>query len=671
IIGSLSNIVIEGIGTSFKSSLSYSNNHLYLTIANIREATTIIWNGNESAVWDFAQAKNFTAANDSTATTEIFVTGDNVLFNASGTKKSITLKGNLEADSIIVDGTLPYSFGGTGSIIGNSKLIKRGTGVLIINNDNAYTGGTRISGGTVAVSSLSHANLALGQLGGVNTAASKFIIENGAILQTSGTVTQGSPMQIVGENGGIVNNLGDFIVNRAISGTTLTKKGSGWMKLNVNNNLDRLIINGGTVQCIASSLPGRTVEFQSGALLENTSSGYTIHVPKGKTGTQTLVNNASFTNRVTGEGTLTINCTVISGSGWFATRTRVKGDWSQFEGTINAVGSYGSKDTDPRFTLDASTGLAKGTLNIAANTTVQNTGKSFAIGRVTGSGKLGGWASFANDGASGINTWRLGNDTDWTWSGIVTANSNLNKTGSGKVSLLGAHNHTGYTLIEAGQLFITGSTVKLGTGVLTVKNGATLSGVTGTGALSNSAYSFEAGSTLQIGTTPTATTGKMDFGGKNVTIYKDAIVDLGISTTQIYTTLQNINKLTMNGTIRLHWSSWTPAIGDSIQLFQQVQTFAGTPVLENLVIDEAQGLFWDTTNLATKGFIRVTNASGLNKTTSATLKPYVLDRKIVVPGAKDLRVYSINGLAVDPTSRLVPGTYIVVADGQTIKINVE
>jgi autotransporter-associated beta strand protein len=670
IIGQLSNIIIEGIGTSLKASLSRNNKHLYLIIANIREATSIIWNGNESAIWDFAQSKNFTAASDSTAKTEFFVTGDKVLFDATGTRKAITLKGQLEADSIIVDGAASYSFGGTGSIIGASQLIKRGTGSITITTDNSYTGGTRISGGTVAISSLSNANLALGQLGGVNTLASKFIIENSATLQTSGTVTQGSPMQMAGEKGGIINNLGDFIVNKTISGTILTKKGSGWMKFNVNNNLDRLIINGGTVQCVSSSLPGRTVEFQSGTLLENTSTSYAIHIPKGMSGTQTLVNNATFANKVTGEGILTINCTVISGSGWFATRTPIKGDWSQFEGTINAVGSYGSKDTDPRFTLDASTGLAKGTLNIATNTTIQNTGKTFAIGKVTGGGKLGGWASFANDGATGTNTWRLGNETDWTWSGIVTSNSNFIKSGSGKVSLTGAHNHTGYTIVEAGQLLISGSTVKLGTGTLTVKNGATLSGITGTGALSNSAYTFETGATLQVGTTPTATTGKIDFGGKNVTISKNAVVDLGIYSTQIYTTLQNINKLTMNGTVRLHLSNWTPALGDSIQLFQQVVTFAGTPVLESLVIDAAQGLYWDTTDLATKGILRVTNTSGLNRSTSPNVKAYVMDRKIVVPGANDLRIYSLNGLRIDPTSSLKPGTYIVVANGQKIKINV-
>lgn len=674
IVGSLSNIVIEGISTVYKTSLRHGEDkHLYLIIGDIRQPSTIIWNGLESAVWDFAQSQNFTAATDTSANTEIFVTGDNVIFDNTGSKKVITLKGKLEADSIIVDGSASYSFSGTGSIVGNSKLIKRGTGSLTISTDNSYTGGTRISGGTVAVTSLSNANLALGNLGGVNTLASKFIIENGATLQTSGTVTQGSPMQMVGEQGGVINNLGDFFVNRAISGTVLTKKGAGWMKLNVNNNLDRLIITGGTVQCLGStSLPARTVEFQGGAVAEITSSSYAIHVPAGKSGTQTLVNNASYSNRVTGSGTLTINCPVIAGNGWFATRTRIQGNWSQFEGTIVAVGSHGTSDPDPRFTLDSSTGLPKGTLQLSGNTTVQNTGKTFTIGRVSGTGKLGGWASFANDGANGTNTWRLGNDENWSWAGIITANSNFVKTGTGKVSLTGAHNHTGYTIVESGQLYISGNAVKLGTGALTVRRDATLCGVTGTGALSNSSYTFDSGSTLQVGISAIGTSGAINFGGRNVTINKDAIVDMGIFSSVLYTTLKNINTFTMNGTIRLHWSeSWEPEHGDSIVLFQQVNTFAGTPVLENPVIDAEKGLYWNTSDLATKGILRVTNINSLDKPVATKVNVYVQNRRIIVSGAKEVSVFTLQGLSVDVGSTLKPGTYLVVADGQTIKVSVE
>ncbi len=670
--GSLFDVVIEGIGTSKKSTLSHTGNHLYLTIEDTRGAASIIWNGKESTLWDFAQSNNFTSAFDPTATTEVFVTGDKVLFDATGSQKSVALKGELEADSIIVDGNTAYTLGGTGKIMGTSTLIKRGTGTLTIKADNSYTGGTHISGGTVVVSSLSNENMKLGQLGGVNTAPAKFIIENGATLQTNYAVTQGSPMQMEGEDGGVINNAGDFVVNKAISGTTLTKKGTGYMKLNVNNTVNRLVIAAGTVQCVASTVPGKTVEFQSGTLLENAGSSYAIEVPVDKSGTQTLVTNASYSNKVTGEGTLTINCPVIVGSGWWATRTKIQGNWSQFTGTIKAVGSYGTSDTDPRFTLDSSTGLANGTLDIASTTRVQNTGKTFTIGKVSGSGKLGGYASFANDGATGTNTWRLGNDSDWSWTGIVTDNSNFTKIGNGKVSLTGAHDHTGSTSIEAGQLHISGNTVKLGTGALTVRAGATLSGVTGTGALSNSSYIIVTGATLQVGTTATATTGTLNFGGKNVTVYKDAVVEFGISSAKSYTTLQNINTLSMNGTIRIHWSTWTPVGGDSIQLFQNVASFTGTPVMESLVIDAEKGLYWDDSEVATKGFLRVVDfGTGINEINAQLPNVYVVDGKVIAPGANEIRIYTLNGVYIDPKTRLRTGVYIVNVDGSMTKISVK
>ncbi len=673
IIGNLSDIVIEGIGTSKKAMLSHTDNHLYLTIADIREASSIIWNGKESDVWDFAQSNNFTSATDPTATTEYFVTGDKVLFDATGEQKNVSLKGELEADTILVDSDVAYTFGGNGSIIGESTLVKRGTGTLTISTDNSYTGGTRISGGTVAVNSLSNANLELGQLGGVNTDAAKFIIENGATLQTSGTVTQGSPMQMVGEEGGVIHNAGDFMVNKAISGTTVTKKGSGWMKLNVNNTVDRFVLAAGTVQCVAgSNVPGKTVEFQSGTVLENTSSSYAIEIPSGKSGTQTLVDNASYTNKVTGQGTLTINCPVIAGAGWYATRTKIQGNWSQFEGTIKAVGSYGTSDPDPRFTLDSSTGLPNGTLDIANTTTVQNTGKTFTIGKVSGGGKLGGFASFANNGATGTNTWRLGNDEDWSWSGIITDNSNFTKIGSGRVIFTGAHNHTGSTIIEAGELRISGNTVKLGTGALTVRTGATLSGVTGSGALSNSAYNFSTGATLQVGAATTAITGTINFGGKNVTISQGAVVSFGIYSDRMYTTLKNINRLTMNGTIRIYLDMWNPAEGDSIQLFQDVASFAGTPVLESYVVDAEQGLYWDASNLATEGYLLVTSTpTGIKEVNADLIHVYVEDGKVVAPGANEIRIYTLEGVSIDPETRLRTGVYIVNVDGRTTKISVE
>ncbi|MBQ5455414.1 MAG: hypothetical protein IIT63_06265, partial [Prevotella sp.] len=80
VIGNLSDIKIEGIGNSLKSSIVYEDGKLYLNIEGVRDATTVIWNGNENTNWDLATSKNFTLESDKEIVDEMFVTGDKVLF---------------------------------------------------------------------------------------------------------------------------------------------------------------------------------------------------------------------------------------------------------------------------------------------------------------------------------------------------------------------------------------------------------------------------------------------------------------------------------------------------------------------------------------------------------------------------------------------------------------
>ena len=646
--GKLTDIIIEGIGTSKKYSLSQDGEKIYLVVGAVRDASDIIWTGATSSEWQFGGEENFRLTSDTDGTPVNFITGDVVRFTDEATKVTVNLKGEIEADSVIVDATKNYTFKGIGAIIAGTTLVKRGTGTLTIQTDNSYIGGTRISGGKLSVTSIANENQASGNLGGVTTAPNKFVIENGAILSTSGAVTQGSPMQIAGTYGGIIDNAGDFIVNKAISGTTLVKRGSGWMKMNTPSSLQRLVIEGGTVQCYNANKVASTVEFAGGKYNENTGSKFTLHVPAGKTGFWTTANRSNYSNKVTGEGTLTIYCEEEKGNGWFATRTQLCLDFSSFKGTIKATGR--SDDSGARWTLNTSSGLPKGTLEIADGLEVQNTGKTFAIGRLAGTGKLGGWASFSNNGVSGTNTWQVGNDSDWTWGGIVTANSNLTKVGTGKVTFNGASDHTGITVVSSGELHF-GVKATLGTGSLTVKKGATLSGTTATNAsLTNSVYDINAGATLQVGASVTSSSGNINFGGKNVTIAKDAILSIGVghaatSSNRGCTSLSGINCLTMDGTIQLHYADTAAdnlAPGDSIVLWTAT-TVIGTPVLESEIISEERDLYWDTTDIM-HGILRVTNQ-----------KPVgigVIKNDKVKMNNEDDAVYDLNGRKV--ADKLIP-----------------
>lgn len=656
--GNLSDIKVEGIDKSLKSYISLEDGKLYLVVEGLREPSSIVWNGNESSTWDLAIAHNFTNAADETLTNEVFVTGDKVLFNDNASNFSVNINSDIEADSVIVDNSKNYVFDGSGAIVGATKLVKKGTGTLTIKTDNSYNGGTRISGGTVIVSSLSNANQALGNLGAMNAASSKMVIENGAELRTTAAVTQGSAMSVLTEEGGVINNTGDYIVNRSITGTKLTKKGGGWMKLNTTNpSLERLVIAGGTVQCVSCNVPARTVEFNSGTLSENTGSNYAIHIPEGKSGTWNLVNDATYSNKLTGEGTISISCPVRSGgsgsSAWYATRTRISGNWSEFQGTVKPVSNG---DPSGRFTLDNSSGMPHGTMDIASGVEVQNSAKSFAIGKLTGSGSLGGVCSFSSGGVSGNNTWRVGNDESWRWSGTVVGNgTQFVKVGSGKIIASGAWTNTGAVTVQEGELNIS-STTSLGTGTLTVSKDGILSGVTSsTKSLTNSSYTING--TLQIGVTAASYSGIMNFGSKNVSFSSGSTLIANVlraanNSSKGGTFMGQINRLVMNGTIVVSlYKNYAPEVGDSIVLWE-ANTFSGSPKFELPATYEkvnsetgetvTYSIEWDTSDIS-KGILRVAGVTdGIQRVmsldkTNGTNDVYNTQGALVKKNAQSLR----------------------------------
>ena len=607
--GDLSDLVVEGLGSSKKATLSIDDSgNLTLTVLDVRANTTIVWNGNESSTWNFGSAQNFTLESDATVTDEIFVTDDVVKFDDSATTFEVTLVGDLEPDSVIFNNTTAYTLSGSGSIAGSAVLVKEGSGNLTINTDNTYTGGTVLSGGTTYVSVLSNSTTTAGGLGAVNSSAAKFTMQNGAVLRPSGSVTMGSPMKMVDDDGGVIYNNYTFTCEKAITGTLLTKKGSGGLVLNTAcSSLTQLTIAAGSVTVQGHSNPAKTVEFQGGSLYESseTTSSFSINVPSGKSGYWSLVQRGTYSNTITGAGTLTIYVPQLSSYDW-TTRLPIQCDWSDFTGTIKAT-TAGS--TVP-FALNTSNSLANATLDIADDVTVQNSsGKSVTIGKVTGdSGILGGVCVFSQTTASGTCTWKLGNDENWSWGGYLTSSCNFAKVGSGKLTLKTSCDYTGTTTISEGELHINKG-VLLGSGKLTVASGAILSGVTDDDDdMTNS--SFAINGTLQIGVSATSATGMFNCNGKSVTF--GSASELQVCARKCATassngcgSLGNVGTLTFNGTLNVSLSSSASfAEGDSIIVWSAT-SFSGTPTLASYIVDEEAGLYWDDSDLS-EGILRVT-----------------------------------------------------------------
>ena len=65
----------------------------------------------------------------------------------------MTINGSVSPGSITVSNSnLAYTFGGTGAIAGATGLAVNGPGSLTIATSNTYSGGTTLSGGTLAAS---------------------------------------------------------------------------------------------------------------------------------------------------------------------------------------------------------------------------------------------------------------------------------------------------------------------------------------------------------------------------------------------------------------------------------------------------------------------------------------------------------------------------------------
>ena len=111
---------------------------------------SLTWVGDGSAnLWTLGTVSNW---NNGAAAT-VFNSGNSVSFGDTSANTNVNLSGALLPDSVTVNATENYTFGGTGSIAGSASLTKAGSGTLTLsNNNNTYYGATTISAGKVSES---------------------------------------------------------------------------------------------------------------------------------------------------------------------------------------------------------------------------------------------------------------------------------------------------------------------------------------------------------------------------------------------------------------------------------------------------------------------------------------------------------------------------------------
>lgn len=190
----------------------------------------LVWTGSSSANWDLTTL-NWT--NLSGVSTNFNQT-DVVRFDDTSAQTSVSLAAQMSQGGMTVDTASTYTFSGSGFVGGIGNLIKTGTGSLVLNTTNTYSGLTTISNGTVV----------LGNATALGTTNSGTVIKSGASLDLNGVTGTAEPVTMegagVGGNGAIVNS-GASIANNSFNGVAVTMTGNTTL-----GGSGRFDFNGGT-----------------------------------------------------------------------------------------------------------------------------------------------------------------------------------------------------------------------------------------------------------------------------------------------------------------------------------------------------------------------------------------------------------------------------------------
>ena len=622
--GKLSDIVVEGLD-GHKFSLEYTDGKIILNLSDTRDSESCVWTGEKGSVWDLMSTENFSSSD------KMFVTGDELTFNDDAATSNVSIAEDVTPGNLYFKNDKKvYSLAGKGSILGEGSLNVEGTGTVYVKNTNKYSGGTNIKGGTLIPTTLANKDgLEYGSLG---AADNTITLSNNGTLKVTAGMTASHPI-VLGEDGGVINNTGTLILNGGIKkgagkNRDLYKMGAGTLQLNSTADFDVLYINQGTVyDFLDGHFSGKTIVLNgskvvlqaSNSIYSSNSDNVNIEVPKGKSGIWYPDGRCDYTGKLTGEGTIDIYGTWI--------RCPFKGDWSKFEGTINA--KRGNKNAyEPVFDFNNTYGIPLATLNVDSRFTKDyafcTNGKSFAIGALTGSGFISNGGNFG----SGANTLTIGGkNTNFEFKGSING-SYVVKNGTG-IWTISSEN----VLANAKSLKILDGVVKLNKAtatssmtaptVLYVQNEGELRGVGCTYGVS-----LLKGGILRPGsnaeTAQTNNTGVINIlknlnavVGSSIYVNKTKADSISVnaytgSKSPAWAFLNVGGNAVLNGTIYVTYKdTWTPAVGDYVRVLDCAGSISGNPTFELQALPA--GLEWDTTPFLSTGTIRVAVSTGIKE----------------------------------------------------------
>lgn len=306
ITGDLANTIL--LGTEYIGNWSTTDNTLKFVVAQV---TSLTWTGGGDNTWTVG------GTGDSPWNAGLpFANGNGVIFGdvAGNAPQTVNIAGQVNPGLIVVNADATgYTWTGSGSLVGSSKLQKTGSGTLSIATDNAgFSGEVLLGGGTVEM----RHDAALG---------AGSIIFNGGSLKYGAGITADISGQIqtgaLASNAVLVDTNGNAVTWASLAGWmgTITRTGEGSLNLAagayggklINSGAGSLVIGAGNAT-LGGGISGTVVKTGDGTLslsrdAFNASAGGTLVVESG-------------TLAVAAEGTLSSDLNITLGNSGDADR---------------------------------------------------------------------------------------------------------------------------------------------------------------------------------------------------------------------------------------------------------------------------------------------------------------------------------------------------------------
>nr|WP_321408144.1 autotransporter-associated beta strand repeat-containing protein [uncultured Carboxylicivirga sp.] len=607
--GSLDNISLSGI-RELVTSIELSGQSVVLVTTLVRDPASILWDGTTNNSWDYLNNTNWL----NNGVSDFFAYGDYVLFDDSG-NTTVNVADDVPIGGMEVSASTTYKFTGTGTISGTGGLLKSGTGYLIMNEANTFTGNVELRAGLTSVTNLSNIG-SPGSFGSGSNDPASIYLNGGSIYYTGDQSTTNRGIT-VGESNGDFYTVGssEVSLDGVITGTgNFTKRGTGKLNLSAANTISGPVtLTEGTIGLTSENansygLGTDKVIIKDATLNMFNSSGsysniyWNLEVPAGYTATINMDGRCDHYGAATGEGTLEL---VLPFS-----RVHLNGDWSAYAGQINTTASpvsvYGNW-----FVVGNSIGYPNASIDLGDGVFAVYKNSSDAtieIGELTGSN-----SSVLGSGGQGANTitWRIGGKrTSVAFDGKITndqykntgSQSAIIKTGSGRWTLTNANTYTGGTVIEQGTIIAANTSGSAtGTGPVTVYTNSSLAGtgyVSGDVTVNNRAY-------IMPGISPaygnlTINNNLTFLTGARLYIKTDAAAGI-------------CDKVTVNGTYTVAGTLYMVLNNGSFANGQSYQVLDASSISGSFdaISPSApgDGLYWDTSELYTNGIIKVTNVA--------------------------------------------------------------